>query len=158
MVLAPPNLVCESMSMIGIWELRATPSWREPPSESLIPWYWLELGSGCYAFVREPPPGSQFYWSIGAACYAFVREPPLESLSLYISPYRAYHSSHMPLGHVYGDYGLWGRLLVCLIYGFSLVSLRMKIIHDSEGSLKYEIWIYVYESLIYDFTDIVYLW
>ena len=158
MVLTPPNLVCESMSMIEIWELRATPSWRKPPPESFIPWYWLELRVACYAFMWEPPPESQFYWGMGAACYAFVREPPPESLSLYISPYRAHHSSHMPLGRAYGDYGFWGRLLVCLIYGFSLVSLRMEIIHDSEGSLKYEIWIYVYESLIYDFTDIVYLW
>ena len=158
MVLAPPNLVCESMSMIGIWELRATPSWREPPSKSLIPWYWLELGAACYAFVQEPPPESQFYWGMGATCYTFVRKSPPESLSLYISPVGAHHSSYKPLGRVYGDYGLWGRLLVCLIYGFSLVSLRMKIIHESEGSLKYEIWIYVYESLIYDFTDIVYLW
>ena len=109
MVLAPPNLVCKSMSTIGIWELRATPSWREPPPESLFPWYWLELG---------------------VACYAFGREPPLESLSLYISPYRAHHSSHMPLGRVYGDYGLWGRLLVCqsmdfprLVYGWKLYTI-----------------------------------
>ena len=34
MVLAPPNLVCESMFFIEAWELRATPSWREPPSKS----------------------------------------------------------------------------------------------------------------------------
>ena len=94
---------------------------------------------------------------MGAARYAFVREPPPESLSFYVSPLGAHHSSHMPLGRAYGDYGLWGWLLVCLIYGFSLVSLRMEIIHESEGSLKYEIWIYVYESSIYDFTDIVYL-
>ena len=32
--LAPPNLVCESMSFIGEWKLRATLSWWEPPSES----------------------------------------------------------------------------------------------------------------------------
>ena len=60
------------------WELRATPLWREPPLES------------------------QFYWGMGAACYAFVREPPPESLSLYVSPLGARHSSHMPLGRVYG--------------------------------------------------------
>ena len=30
-VLAPPNLVCDSMSTIGIWVMRATPLWREPP-------------------------------------------------------------------------------------------------------------------------------
>ena len=39
---------------------------------------------------------------MGAVCYALVREPPLESLSLYISPLGAHHSSHMPLGRVYG--------------------------------------------------------
>ena len=35
--LAPPNLVCESMSLIRVWELHAMPSWWEPPPESLIP-------------------------------------------------------------------------------------------------------------------------
>ena len=62
------------------WELRAMPLW------------W------------EPPPESQFYWGMGAACYALVREPPPESLSLYVSPLEAHHSSHMPLGYVYGIY------------------------------------------------------
>ena len=51
---------------------------------------------------REPPPESQFYLGMGAACYAFVREPPPESLSSYISPLGAHHSSLMPLGRVYG--------------------------------------------------------
>ena len=36
MVLALLNLMCKSMFLIGLWELRATPSWREPPPESLI--------------------------------------------------------------------------------------------------------------------------
>ena len=35
MVLAPPNLMCNSMSTIGIWVLHVTPSRREPPPESL---------------------------------------------------------------------------------------------------------------------------
>ena len=96
--LAPPNLVCDSMSIIGIWELRAMRSWREPPPESIIPWYWLELGAACYAFVLEPPP---------------------EFLSLYVWPSEAHHSSHMPLGRVYGVYDIWGQLLVCHFYGFS---------------------------------------
>ena len=39
-----------------------------------------------------------------AACYALVWEPPPESLSLYVSPLGAHHSSHMPLGRVYGVY------------------------------------------------------
>ena len=146
MVLAPPNLVYESMSLMeygscvlhlrggshlqnplfcdidGKWELHATPSW------------W------------KPPPKSQFYWGIGAACYAFVWKSPQESLSLYVGPLGAHHSSHMPLECVYGVYGLWGRLLVCHFYGFSPVSLRIEIIHDSEGSLRYETWIYFMES------------
>ena len=50
-VFAPPNLLCDSMSTIGIWVLRATPSWWEPPPETLIPRYWSELGAACYAFV-----------------------------------------------------------------------------------------------------------
>ena len=37
--LAPPNLVCDSMSTIGIWVLRAPPPWREPPPETLISRY-----------------------------------------------------------------------------------------------------------------------
>ena len=41
---------------------------------------------------------------MGAACYALVREPPPESLSLYMSPLGVHHSSHMPLGRVYGVY------------------------------------------------------
>ena len=138
--------MCDSMFIIGVWELRATPSWREPPPESLILWYWLELGAACRAFVREPHLESQFYWGMGATCYAFVQEPLLESLSLYISPLRAHYSSHMPLRCVYGVYGLWGRLLVCHFYEFSSVSLRIEIIHDNEGSLKYETWIYFMES------------
>ena len=61
-IVAPPNLVCNSMSidwnmgaacyafvagatsrdpysvtLIGVWVLRATPPWREPPPETLIP-------------------------------------------------------------------------------------------------------------------------
>ena len=32
-------LVYDSMSTIGIWVLRATPPWREPPPETLIPRY-----------------------------------------------------------------------------------------------------------------------
>ena len=34
-ILAPPSLVCKSMSLDGMRELRATPSWRESPPESL---------------------------------------------------------------------------------------------------------------------------
>ena len=85
------------------WKLRATPLWR------------------------EPPPESQFYWGMGAACYAFEREPPPESLSLYVSPLGVHHSSHMPLGRVYG---VDGRLLVCqsmdfprLVYGWKLYTI-----------------------------------
>ena len=37
MVLALSNLVCESMSLIRVWELHAMPSWWKPPLESLIP-------------------------------------------------------------------------------------------------------------------------
>ena len=33
-VLASPSLMCESISLVGIRELRAMPSWWEPPSES----------------------------------------------------------------------------------------------------------------------------
>ena len=101
-ILAPPNLVCDSMSTIGIWELHAMPSWREPPPETLIPWHWSELGTACYAFVAGATSESQFYWGMGAACYAFVREPPPESLSSYTSPLGAHHSSPMPLGRVFG--------------------------------------------------------
>ena len=36
-IVAPPNLVCNSMSIIGVWELCAMSSWWEPPLESLIP-------------------------------------------------------------------------------------------------------------------------
>ena len=39
---------------------------------------------------------------MGTACYTLVREPPPESLSLYVSPLGVHHSSHMPLGRVYG--------------------------------------------------------
>ena len=35
MVLAPSNLVHEIIPLIGIWELRVTSSWPEPPLESL---------------------------------------------------------------------------------------------------------------------------
>ena len=34
MVLAPSDLMHEIIPLIGIWELRATPSWREPPPKS----------------------------------------------------------------------------------------------------------------------------
>ena len=102
MVLALPNLVCDSIPLLEYgycvlrlrggshlqrslfhdidrnWELHATSSWREPPLEF------------------------QFYWGMGAACYAFVREPPPESLSSYNSPLGAHHSSPMPLERVYG--------------------------------------------------------
>ena len=51
-VLAPPSLMCESISLVGIRELRATPSWWEPPPESLFR-YISHLGalhSDIYAF------------------------------------------------------------------------------------------------------------
>ena len=62
------------------WELRATPPW------------W------------EPPPESQFHQGMGATCYTIVRGPTLKSLSLYVSLLGVHHSSHMPLGRVYGVY------------------------------------------------------
>ena len=35
MILASFNILYEIIPSIGIWELRATPLWREPPSKSL---------------------------------------------------------------------------------------------------------------------------
>ena len=121
MVLAPPNLVCESMSLIEIWELRATLSWREPPLESFILWYWLELGATCYAFMRKPPP---------------------KFLSLYVCLLEAHHSSHMPLGCFWP---LGSATSMPFLWIFS-VSLQIEIIYDSEGSLRYERWIYFMKS------------
>ena len=101
------------MSLIGIWELHATPSWRDPPLESLILWYWWELGAACYAFVQEPLP---------------------KSLSLYVCPLGVHHSSHMPLGRVYSVFGLWGRLLVCHFYGFSRLVYGKKLYTAVSGA------------------------
>ena len=120
--LVPPNLVCDdSMSIIEVWELRTTPSWRGSPLESFIPWYCLELGAAYYAFLVGATSKVPILLRHGieAACYAFVREPPSKSLSLYVCPSGAHHSSHMPLRRVYSVYDLWGRLLVSHFYGFS---------------------------------------
>ena len=35
-VLAPPSLMCESISLVEIWELHAMLSWWEPPPEFLF--------------------------------------------------------------------------------------------------------------------------
>ena len=113
------------------WELRATPS--------------------CGSYLQNP--NSIEAWELRAtpSCGSHLQSPYL----CILAHLGAHHSSHMPLGRVYSDYGLWDQLLVCLIYGFSSVSLRMKIIHDSEGSLRYELWIYYMELLLQGFMDIV---
>ena len=51
MVLAPSNLMHEIIPLIGIWELCAMPSWREPPLESKFH-YWLRFGS-CVLRLRD---------------------------------------------------------------------------------------------------------
>ena len=76
---------------------------------------------------------------MGTACYAFVREPPPESLSLYISPLGAHHSSHMPLGRVYGvdEMMAFGgpatSMPIMWLYFPSYTWIE--IVHDSEGNL-----------------------
>ena len=91
-----------------------------------------------------------------AACYAFVREPPPESLSLYVSPLGTHHSSHMPLGRVYGVYemtafgaGYQYAKHVVIFPGDTWID----IVHDSEGSLiMYHG--FVYEALLHNFINI----
>ena len=50
---------------------------------------------------------------MGAVCYAFMVGATSRVPILYVSPLWAHHGTHMPLGRVYGIFGLWGRLLVC---------------------------------------------
>ena len=76
---------------------------------------------------------------MGTACYAFVREPPPESLSLYVSPLGAHHSSHMPLGRVYGVMRWWPlgpTTSMPIIWLFFPGYTWIDIVHDSEGSLS----------------------
>ena len=93
---------------------------------------------------------------MGAACYAFVREPPPESLSLYDSPLGAHHSSHMPLGRVYGVYEIMAfgaATSMSIMWLFFPGYTWIDIVHDSEGSLiMYHG--FVYEALLHDFTNI----
>ena len=60
MVLAPPSLMCESMSLDGMWELRVMHSWRDPPPES-ISRYVSPLG----AHHRTHMPLGRVYGVIG---------------------------------------------------------------------------------------------
>ena len=121
--------------------LRATPSWREPPPKTLIPWYWSKLGATCYAFVagatsRIQNPNSIEAWELRATplCGSHLQNPYPRILAL------------------------WGRIIVHLcLWGVSMVLMRwwplgsvtsmpimwlffpgytwIKIVHDSEGSL-----------------------
>ena len=56
MILALPNLVWKSMSMVGIWELRATPSCRSHLQSPIFRDIDPELGS-CVLRLRD---GSHF--------------------------------------------------------------------------------------------------
>ena len=53
-VLAPPSLMCESISLARIRELRATPSWWEPPLESRF----CDIGMGYASCVLRLRGGS----------------------------------------------------------------------------------------------------
>ena len=93
---------------------------------------------------------------MGVACYAFVREPPPESLSLYVSPLGAHHSSHMPLRRVYGVYEMMAfgpTTSMPNIWLFFRGYTWIDIVHGSEGSLiMYHD--FVYEDLLHNFTSI----
>ena len=101
-------LVYDSMSTIGIWVLRASPLWREPPPKTLIPWYWSELGATCYAFVawatsRIQNPNSIEAWELRARplCESHLQNPYPRILAL------------------------WGRIIVHLcLWGVSMVLMR----------------------------------
>ena len=65
-------------------------------------------------------------------------EPPPKSLSLYVSHLGAHHSSHMPLGHVYGVYEMMAfgpATSMPIIWLFFSSYTWIEIVHDSEGSL-----------------------
>ena len=131
-------LVYDSMSTIGIWVLRATPPWREPPPETLISWHWSKWGTACYTSMVGATSRISIPLRHGSCVLRLSAEPPPESLSLYVSPLGAHHSSHMPLG-VSMVFMRWWPLgpatSMPIIWLFFPGYTWIKIVHDSEGSL-----------------------
>ena len=72
---------------------------------------------------------------MGAACYAFVREPPPESLSLYVSPLGAHHSSHMSMVFMRW-WPLGPATSMPIMWLFFPSYTWIDIVHNSEGSLS----------------------
>ena len=107
-ILAPPNLVCNKY--VHYWNMGvacyasvAGATFRDPYSTILIGIGSCVLRLHGESHLQNP----NFHWGMRTACYAFVREPPPESLSLYVNLLGAHHSSHKPLGHVYGVMRWW---------------------------------------------------